>query len=277
MAPQVTIKGFSFRYSASAQNVLSNLTTNIPAGVCCAILGPTGSGKTTLLQTLSGILGRHHPQAVASGEITIGETAYQPLPKAILFPEVGLALQDPYVQISGIRSTVFEEIAFTLENVGEPVVDAEQRINAMLHVLGISPLSQRKPTELSGGELQRVALATILVAQPKLLLLDEPTNALDNVARAKLKTILRSLKGRTTVVVSDTSLDFSVGLADMFLILNEGKIVFAGNQRELLDHLSGFAGLIPIKSWSQVVHHLKTNISEQDRAATLISKGLTLT
>lgn len=277
MAPQVTIKGFSFRYSASAQNVLSNLTTNIPSGTCCAVLGPTGSGKTTLLQALSGILSRHHTQAVASGEIILGESAYQPLPKAILFPKVGLALQDPYVQISGIRSTVFEEIAFTLENVGEPEVEAEQRINSVLHVLGISHLSHRKPAELSGGELQRVALATILVAQPKLLLLDEPTNALDNVARAKLKAILRSFKGRTTVIVSDTSLDFSVGLADMFIVLNEGTIMFAGNQRELMDHLSEFEGLIPIKRWSQIIHHLKTNISERDRAATLIARGLTLT
>lgn len=277
MAPTITTKGFSFRYSASAQNALSNLTTNIPAGVCCAVLGPTGSGKTTFLHALSGILGKHHSQAIASGAIGIGENIYKPLPKNILFPVVGLALQDPYIQISGIRSTVFEEIAFTLENVGEPIVEAEQKINSILHVLGIRHLSHRKPAELSGGELQRVALATILVAQPKVLLLDEPTNALDTVARAKLKTILRSLKGQTTIIVSDTSLDFSLGLADMFIVLSDGKIVFEGIQRRLLNRLSDFAGLIPIKSWSQIVHHLTTTTSEQDRAASLISKSLSLT
>lgn len=277
MAPPITTKDFSFRYSASAQNALSNLTTNIPAGVCCAVLGPTGAGKTTFLHALSGILGKHHSQAIASGAIGIGENIYKPLPKNILFPAVGLALQDPYIQISGIRSTVFEEIAFTLENVGEPIVEAEQKINSILHVLGIRHLSHRKPAELSGGELQRVALATILVAQPKVLLLDEPTNALDTVARTKLKTILRSLKGQTTIIVSDTSLDFSLGLADMFIVLSDGKIVFEGIQRRLLNRLSDFAGLIPIKSWSQIVHHLTTTTSEQDRAASLISKSLSLT
>lgn len=277
MAPEITIKDFSFRYSASTRNVLTKFTLNIPAGICCAILGPTGAGKTTLLQALSGILGKHHSQAVASGEIVIGENTFQPLPKSILFPKVGLALQDPYVQISGIRSTVFEEIAFTLENLGEQLDHAEQRITFILGLLGINHLAHRKPTELSGGELQRVALATILVAQPTLLLLDEPTNALDNVARAKLKAVLRSLKGKATIIVSDTSLDFSAGLADMFIVLSEGGVLFEGNQRELLNRLNEFGELLPTKGWSHIVYHLISKEVKHDRTTKIISKSLHLT
>ncbi|MBI3577812.1 MAG: energy-coupling factor ABC transporter ATP-binding protein [Ignavibacteriales bacterium] len=276
MAPEITIKNFSFRYSASTRNVLTNFTTNIPAGICCAVLGPTGGGKTTLLQALSGILGKHHSQAIASGAVVIGKNTYNPLPKHILFPAVGLALQDPYVQISGIRSTVFEEIAFTLENLGEQSQEAKHSITPILGLLGINHLAHRKPAELSGGELQRVALATILVAQPTLFLLDEPTNALDNVARAKLKAVLRSLKGKATIIVSDISLDFSLGLADMFIVLNEGKVLFEGNEQQLLNHLHQFAGLLPTKGWSHIVHHLTSQGTKQDRAAKIISKSLHL-
>jgi energy-coupling factor transport system ATP-binding protein len=146
------------------------------------------------------------------------------LPGQILFPVAGLVLQDPYVQISGVRDTVFDEILFTLENLGKIPIDPRKTVVSLLQRLGIDHLAERKPTSLSGGETQCVALAAILIAQPPLLLLDEPTTALDSNAQDKLRLILRSLQGKTTVLITDTQIDFALSIADEILLLDHGTL-----------------------------------------------------
>ncbi|MCX6142202.1 MAG: ABC transporter ATP-binding protein [Ignavibacteriales bacterium] len=210
MAQRLTIKDLSLQYSASEPRALSSLSLDVEAGSCCAIIGPTGAGKSTLLQCLAGTMRRHHPESLATGQIQFGETRFNGVPDHVLFPIAGLVLQDPYVQISGVRETVFDEVLFTLENLGTIPQDPRQTILSILQRLGIDHLADRKPTSLSGGETQRVALAAILIAQPSLLLLDEPTTALDSNAQDKLRFILRSLRGRTTVLLTDTQIDFAL-------------------------------------------------------------------
>jgi energy-coupling factor transport system ATP-binding protein len=162
-----------------------------------------------------------------------------------------MVLQDPYVQISGVRETVFDEVLFTLENLGTIPQDARQTILSLLKRLGIDHLADRKPTSLSGGETQRVALAAILIAQPPLLLLDEPTTALDSNAQDKLRFILRSLRGRTTVLLTDTQIDFALAVADQIVLLDHGTIIFQGDSRNLLSQLHRFSSTLPVEGWLQ--------------------------
>lgn len=258
MAARLEIQGLSVRYSAGATPALNEVSVGMAAGSCCAVLGPTGAGKTTLLHVLSGVLGRHHPQVVASGSITIADAKFSPLPKIIQFPLVGLALQDPSVQISGIRDTVYDEVQFTLDNLELPSHEIRQRIPPLLKRLGIDHLSHRNPTTLSGGETQRVALATILAAQPSVLLLDEPTTALDLTARVKLHRILKSLREKTTVVVTDTHVDFALGVAHQIVVLDQGRVIFDGTAREFLAALENFESVLPAASWRRVRTLIKT-------------------
>lgn len=257
MAPSITLESVTYRYAPGTAPALSDLSISLPGGTCCAILGPTGSGKSTLVQLLAGILAKHHPESVGEGSLTIGDHRYTPLPNDILFPDVGLTLQDPYVQISGIRETTRKEIELTLETLGRDLVNEGGNIERLMHQLGITHLAARKPTTLSGGETQRVALATILIANPDVLLLDEPATALDYGAQANLKLILQSLRGAATVLFTDTHIDLPLEVADYFIVLKAGSLQFGGNRKQFLEHLPDFADLLPVEAWGKVLSALK--------------------
>ena len=249
MADQITISSLSLRYSRLTPEVLSSLSIEIGSGSCCAILGPTGAGKSSLLHSIAGTMRKHHPESVSTGSIQIGSRKFEGLPEEIMFPIVGLTLQDPHVQISGVRDTVYDEILFTLENIGAVPHAPESVILPLLRRLGVEHLADRHPGSLSGGETQRVALATILVARPSVLLLDEPATALDLAARNKLQTILRAMKGSTTIVLTDTHLDFALGICDKIIVLEHGTLKFEGTPGEFIRRLEDFAHLIPLDSW----------------------------
>jgi energy-coupling factor transporter ATP-binding protein EcfA2 len=273
MAQHLTIKDLSLQYSASEPKALSSLSLGVEAGSCCAIIGPTGAGKSTLLHCLAGTVRKHHPESVTTGQIQIGDTWYNGAPDHVLFPITGLVLQDPYVQISGVRETVFDEVLFTLENLGTVPQDRRRSILSLLRRLGIDHLADRKPTSLSGGETQRVALAAILIAQPPLLLLDEPTTALDSNAQDKLRSILRSLRGKTTILLTDTQIDFALAVADQILVLDHGALIFQGNPRTLLAQLDSFSSILPVEGWLQTESFAKpTNTTSGHRQ--LIAKVL---
>lgn len=274
MADRIALSSFSLQYSPSTPRVLSSLSIEIAGGACCAILGPTGAGKTSLLHCLSGIMRRHHPDAVSTGHLQIGERSFDGLPAQILFPTVGLALQDPHVQISGIRETVFGEVLFTLENTGTVPGNPADMIVPLLRSLGIDHLADRRPTSLSGGETQRVALATILAAQPPVLLLDEPATALDMAAQEQLRSILRSMKRRTTIVLTDTQLDFVLAVCDQIVVLREGAILFDGTPAAFLRRMQDFTSALPLESWIQLKPELVTMLDNPSTHGLRIARAL---
>jgi energy-coupling factor transport system ATP-binding protein len=277
MADRIALSSFSFQYSPSTPRVLSSISLEIAGGTCCAILGPTGAGKTSLLHCLSGIMRRHHPEAMSSGKLQIGERYFDELPPQILFPTVGLTLQDPHVQISGVRDTVFGEVLFTLENTGTMPQNPSVVILPLLRSLGIDLLADRKPTSLSGGETQRVALATILVAQPPVLLLDEPATALDMTAQEMLRGILRSMKGKTSIVLTDTQLDFALGVCDQIIVLDEGAILFDGRPAAFLRRMQDFATALPLESWNQMEPELVEMLNHPSTRGSRITRALGIT
>lgn len=252
MAPRIIVENLSYRYFEGGNPVFSDFSMEIPEGFCCALLGPTGAGKTTLLEILSGVAGSQCKTSVSAGSVQIGQEQYTPIPKSTLFPAVGLVLQDPEVQISGIKETVESEVAFTLEQMSIPASEQRQRVRTTLNDLALAPLAQRHPMEVSGGERQRIALASILVAAPSLLLLDEPANALDGRSQQLLKERLRILKRNTTIIISDYSIDFSLGLADMFVVLSAGRIVFQGTSADLFRNIDALRDFLPVDYWRQL-------------------------
>jgi len=253
LALPVTISDFSFQYWKDAPFALKDITLSVRPGTICALLGPTNAGKSTLLQALAGILGEHHRQAIASGTVKIGEDTFSPIPRNVLFPTVGLTLQDPYYQISGIRERVWKEVGLTLEAYSLTESEIESRVKTLLERLGLHHLSERKPSTLSGGELQRVALANILIAQPQVLLLDEPCHSLDGTSQRRLASILCSLQGSTTVIVADYQLDFALRVAEQFVVVDTGRIAFNGDRSQFLTNLHTFRSLLPVDVLEQAL------------------------
>jgi len=246
VALEIAVSNFSFRYWKGAPAALDNVSLAIDPGSVCALLGPTNCGKTTLLQAVCGLLGTHHGGEEATGSIRLGADSFTPLPRNVLFPTTGLTLQEPYYQISGLRDSVFEEVALTLESMGLTDSEVTKRTTDLLEAIGLAHLARRKPSTLSGGELQRVALATILVARPPILLLDEPCNSLDGTAQRSLASIVCALKRNTTVIVADYQLDFAMLTADQFVVLDQGRVVFNGDRARFVESLSEFVGLMPV-------------------------------
>jgi len=258
MAPGIEIRSLSFSYFEGAPSALSDISLHAGPNTCMAILGPSGAGKTTLLQILSGIAGAQFTTAVATGSITIGDSSYSPFPDRVLFPDVGYFMQDASVQLSGIKESVEEELGFTLDNLGVNDEEKSRRVLSVTSTLDIDHLRKRRPDQLSGGELQRVALGSLLVAGPRLLLLDEPLNALDSLAQQRLAALVRSLKATTTVIITDSSIDFSLAVADLFIVMDRGRIKFSGTRGRFLDSLDSFSQILPVTQWNDLITASRT-------------------
>jgi energy-coupling factor transporter ATP-binding protein EcfA2 len=148
---------------------------------------------------------------------------------------VGLAFQNPFNQISGAKYTVFEEIAFGLENIGVPRDDMKQRVEDAMKLTGISELADRSPYSLSGGQQQRVALSSILVMQPKVLVLDEPTSQMDPIGTREVFGVVRTMAEQgMTVIMVEHKVEWIANFADRVIALHEGQIILDGKPQEVL-------------------------------------------
>jgi energy-coupling factor transporter ATP-binding protein EcfA2 len=148
---------------------------------------------------------------------------------------VGLAFQNPFNQISGAKYTVFEELAFGLENIGVPREEMKTRVQEAMQLTGISELADRSPYSLSGGQQQRVALTSILVMQPKVLVLDEPTSQMDPIGTREVFGVIRTMAERgMTVVLVEHKVEWIARFADRVIALHEGQILLEGTPSEVL-------------------------------------------
>jgi len=148
---------------------------------------------------------------------------------------VGLAFQNPFNQISGAKYTVFEELAFGLENIGVPRQEMKRRVEDAMRLTGISDLAERSPYSLSGGQQQRVALTSILVMQPKVLVLDEPTSQMDPIGTREVFGVIRSLAEQgMTVILAEHKVEWIAEFADRVVALKDGAILLDGSPADVL-------------------------------------------
>ncbi|MCC7119876.1 MAG: ABC transporter ATP-binding protein [Anaerolineales bacterium] len=230
----INIQNLTYQYPTSKAPVLKNINLQIEQGEFVAIVGPNGAGKSTLCYALSGFV-PHFFKGELSGSIEVAgrQSSQSTLSEWVL--NVGLAFQNPFNQISGAKYTVFEEVAFGLENMGVPRTEMQVRVEAALQLTGIADLAQRSPYSLSGGQQQRVALTSILVMRPKLLVLDEPTSQLDPIgAREVFNTIRNMAKDGTTIVLVEHKVEWIANFADRVVALKAGQVLLEGKPSEAL-------------------------------------------
>jgi energy-coupling factor transporter ATP-binding protein EcfA2 len=227
--------GLTVHYPDREAPALSGFCERIDEGEVVAIAGPSGCGKTTLCRTLAGFLPEMVPARV-SGRLEIGEDSIWRLPPEVLSTRVGLVQQDPDAQICTLN--VRQEVAFGPENLLLTPGEVARRVDEGLRGLGISHLVDRTTTTLSGGEKQRLAIASILAMEPKILLLDEPTANLDPRGAQTLFRILEALsrqRGMTLIVV-EHRIDALRGLEPRLLLLDRGRLVERRPSRQRLDY-----------------------------------------
>jgi iron(III) transport system ATP-binding protein len=221
----VSIDITGLRKSFGAVRVIDDLTLHVDAGSMLVLLGPSGCGKTTTMRCIAGL------DTPSAGRIAVGGTVMFDAQTQVNVPvdrrHVGMVFQSYAIWP---HMTVFENVAFPLEIARTPRADVRARVDEMLELVGLADFGARGASQLSGGQMQRVALARSLVNRPSVLLLDEPLSNLDARLRDRLRVQLREIQTQlkiTAVYVTHDQQE-ALALADQIVVLQRGRVLQSG-------------------------------------------------
>ncbi|HET8633306.1 MAG TPA: ABC transporter ATP-binding protein [Gemmatimonadales bacterium] len=230
-----TATAAGFRYGESDAAALLDVTVSLDAGSVTWLAGAPGAGTSTLLLVAAG-LAPLHTGGTASGDVSLlGENPLVPEGRQRLAGRVAYVSADPASQLSGIAETVRREVAFAPANLGRPREQILASAERALARMEITHLAERAPASLSGGEQQRVVIASMLALEPDAWLLDEPGSALDARGRETLASVLREEANQgALVMVASEDADWLVGWADRLMVMKEGRVARDGVPATLL-------------------------------------------
>jgi energy-coupling factor transport system ATP-binding protein len=279
------IERLGYRYSGSRQEALRDLNLSVAAGELVVIAGRSASGKTTLLRAACGLVPHFHGGEI-SGRVSVAGLDTRDAGPGELAGIVGYVAQDPETQV--VSTTVRSEVALPLELRGEASAARARAVEEVALALAIPHLLDRATDTLSGGELQRVALAAALVTRPRLLLLDEPTSQLDPVAGDELIWLLRRLNEEwgVSILLSEHRLERCLAAADRVIAMDDGSIAFDGAPPEFLvwalDHdtalatpgarLFSLAGISPFPTGVKEARQILASESEEGETHPSLSR-----
>ncbi len=227
----LVIDSLSYRYAGAERNVLEDISLRVEQGEFIVLAGRSGNGKTSLLRAACGLIPHFHGGEIAGSALVAGRDTREFGPGQ-LSDAVGYVAQDPETQI--VSTTVAAELDLPLRFRGDHPAERARAVEEVALALNIPHLLPRTVTTLSGGELQRVALAVALVTRPPLVLLDEPTSQLDPVAGDELIWLLRRLNEEwgVAIVLAEHRIERCLAAADRVIAMEHGRLAFDGTPRE---------------------------------------------
>ncbi len=230
----LTLRNVSYKYPLDEREVLKNINIEIEKGDFLAIIGRNGAGKTTLCNILRGFIPNFYKGEI-TGEVMLEGRRLSDYTTEEISQKIGFVFQNPFTQISGVKETVFEEVAFGLENLGMEKEKIKERVKEVLKLLEIEKIKDKNPYELSGGQGQKVALASIIAMDPEILVIDEPTSQLDPKGTEDIFKIIELLaeKGKTVILV-EHKIELIGEYAEKIVVLDEGEIILKGDTKEVL-------------------------------------------
>lgn len=220
---KLEIEDLSYCYPESSSPALKQINLEIPEGQFVIIAGESGSGKSSLLRSISGLAPGFYGGR-STGRIQIDGADIRQIERRDLLQKVGMVFQNPESQL--IMMSVEQELVFGLENLGLANRLMQRRLMEVSAAMGLTPYLQRFIPELSGGEKQKIALASVLAMQPEILLLDEPTSQLDPIAAEEFLSVVRRLNEDhgLTIILIEQRLERCCHLADRILFMEQGEI-----------------------------------------------------
>jgi len=271
----LSIEALSYRYAGAASNTLDAISLDVREGEFVVLAGLSGSGKTTLLRVACGLVPHFHGGELA-GRASVAGRDTKDFGPGELADVVGFVAQDPETQI--ISTTVAAELDLPLRFRGDDPAFRARAIEEVALALNIASLLPRTVATLSGGEMQRVALAVALVTRPPLILLDEPTSQLDPVAGDELIWLLRRLNEEwgVAVVLAEHRLERCLAAADRVIAMDSGRISFDGPPRAFLEHSVGSGSDLgtPAASMFSLAGFDPLPVGVRDARATLRVRGV---
>lgn len=232
---QIVLDNLSVRYRGEDEAVLKGISLTAKTGQVIGIIGNSRSGKTTLCDVLSGII----PNIVSghvSGTVRLGE--FSPFEA---FDEynfhTGVVLQNTAGQLSGLSDTVFDEIAFGLINQGMGEEEAAKSVVRAACQMGLEDLLEQAPDTLSGGQTQRLAIASEIAFDPEFLIMDDPTSQMDPVGRKEFFEWLAGCSEKTIFIVSN-EVDDLCEIADQLWVLEKGELIASGKPLDVINQVA---------------------------------------
>lgn len=230
--PVIAVENLKYRYPHADALALDGLTFTVEKGEFIGIVGANGAGKSTLSQALIGLVPQFYNGAYG-GRVLIDGLPTESTPISELCCKVGLVFQNPFNQLSGAKDNVYEEVAFGMQNLGVPRAEMHRRTENALKLLDIWQFRDRNPFDLSGGQMQRVAIASILVMEPDIIVLDEPTSQLDPQGSEEVfRTVDKLAHSGITILMIEQKIEKIAAYCDRILLLHQGhQIAFDTPQK----------------------------------------------
>lgn len=230
---EIQLTQFTYYYPDTDRPALNNLTWGVQRGEFVVLAGPSGCGKSTLLRALNGLVPEFYGGKIA-GSAAFRGTHLSDFPERGIARHIGMTFQDPEKQL--VMTEVEREIAFGLENLRVPQAEMRRRVAEVMSFFDLTSLRRQKTADLSGGEKQKVAIASVMALQPDVLLLDEPTSQLDPGTAQEILDLVKRLNEELgiTVILVEQRLDRVLHLADRVTAMYGGEIEYDGDP-------SGFA------------------------------------
>ena len=222
---EIRIENLKYRYPHTKKLALDGITCEIKQGVFIGVIGRNGSGKSTFCQALTGLVPNFYRGAYG-GKVFIDNIKVDTVGVEEICQKVGLVFQNPFNQVTGAKLTVYEEIAFGLENLGIPRDEMIRRVDEAMELLDIAKYKDRHPFDLSGGQMQRMAIASIIAMQPEVIILDEPTSQLDPQGSEEVFQAVQKLsKKGITIIMVEHKIEKIAAYSDRVILLDEGKLI----------------------------------------------------
>ena len=221
-----------FELPSKKLTALDNVSLNIEKGQICGVIGASGAGKSTLIRCVN-LLEKPTSGSVIVDGVELTGLSDRELVRARR--QIGMIFQ--HFNLLSSR-TVFENVALPLELEGEPKAKIQEKITALLELVGLSEKRDAYPSNLSGGQKQRVAIARALALNPKLIVADEPTSALDVSVRAQVLNLLADLKKELNLAMVFISHDIQTvrQVSDRIVVMYGGQILETGSTEDIFNH-----------------------------------------
>ena len=253
----ISIGHLKYRYPGMNKLALDDINVEIEQGEIIGVIGRSGSGKSTLAQAMIGLVPNFYRGAYG-GRVRVGEKVVRECPVEQMCEDVGMIFQNPFTQLSGAKDNVYGEVAYGLQNLGIPRDEIHRRVEKVLKKLGIWEYREKNPFLLSGGQMQRVAIASMLVMNPKVMIFDEPTSQLDPRATKEIFSIVEDMaKEGKTIIIVEQKIELMARHCDKLLVLEGGKCIAFGKTEEVLQRTDlGIAPPIYVRIARE--HNIKT-------------------
>lgn len=223
----ISVKDLKVRYVYKDRNVdaVKGVSFDIQKGDFVSLIGLNQHGKTTLLKTLNGLI-PHFVKARIKGEVIVDGLKTFDHSVGMLSQKIGFVFDNPFNQISYTTESVRNELAFGLCNMGVPKEEIFERVQAVAELVEVTHLLDKSPFELSGGQLQRLAIASVIVMDPQVLMLDDCTSQLDPLSSGVIYDILEKLNKKGMTIISvDHDIERVCKYSNKVMVMHEGQLV----------------------------------------------------